>query len=86
MLGEVRAARELAEDTLARCRRVLGDDHAVTLNSAVALAGALLMLGEVQAARELATDTLARCRRVLGNDHPTTQAIKEILRQPGREE
>jgi hypothetical protein len=29
-LGEYQAARELAEDTLARTRRVLGDDHPAT--------------------------------------------------------
>jgi hypothetical protein len=29
-LGEVEAARALAEDTLERCRRTLGPDHLIT--------------------------------------------------------
>ena len=47
-LGEVQAARELDEDTLARRRRVLGDDHPDTLNSATSLAADLRALGEVR--------------------------------------
>ena len=64
------AARELDEDTLARSRRVLGEDHPSTLSSANNLAIDLRNLGEYQAARELDEDTLARHRRVLGEDHP----------------
>jgi hypothetical protein len=60
LLGEAQAARELAADTLARCRRVLGDDNPVTLYSAAVLAIALAVLGEAQAAQELAADTLAK--------------------------
>jgi hypothetical protein len=71
-LGELQAARELCEDTLARRRRVLGEDHPDTLNSANNLAVDLRGLGEYQAARELDEDTLARRRRVLGEDHPDT--------------
>jgi len=66
MLGEVWAARELDEDTLARCRRVLGEDHPDTLNSATSLAADLRMLGEVRGARELDEDTVARRRRLQG--------------------
>ncbi|MEU4517378.1 tetratricopeptide repeat protein, partial [Amycolatopsis sp. NPDC024027] len=33
-LGEYQRARELNEDTLPRCKRVLGDNHSDTLNSA----------------------------------------------------
>ena len=71
-LGEDQAARELDEDTLARRRRVLGEDHPDTLASASNLAVDLRDLGEDQAARELDEDTLARRRRVLGEDHPDT--------------
>ena len=71
-LGDTQAARELDEDTLARSRRVLGEDHPDTLNSANNLAIDLRALGEHQAARELDEDTLARRRRVLGEDHPGT--------------
>jgi hypothetical protein len=66
--GEYQAARELGEDTLARRRRVLGEDHPDNL------AVSLLGVGEHRAARELAEDTLARRRRVLGEDHPDTGA------------
>src|ERR1700722_15515287 len=68
--GEHQAARELGEDTLARRRRVLGEDHPDTLASANGLAISLRAVGEHQAGRELGEDTLARRRRVLGEDHP----------------
>jgi hypothetical protein len=45
-LGEYQAARELDEDTLTRRRRVLGEDHPSTLNSARNLAADLRKLGE----------------------------------------
>ena len=72
-LSETQAARELAEDTLTRRRRALGEDHPDTLVSATNLAVILRALGETQAARELAEDTLTRRRRTLGEDHPDTQ-------------
>ena len=68
----MQAARELDQDTLARRRRVLGEDHPETLRSASHLAMVLDELGEAQAARDLAQDNLDRCRRVLGEDHPDT--------------
>ena len=69
-LGELQAARDLAADTLDRCRRVLGEDHPTTLVSANNLVAVLRDLGELQAARDLAEDNLDRGRRVLGEDHP----------------
>ena len=45
-LGEVQAARDLDQDTLARRRRVLGHDHPDTLASAADLATDLRALGE----------------------------------------
>ena len=69
-LGEHQAARELDEDTLARNRRVLGEDHPSTLTTATNLAVDLRALSDHQTARELDEDTLARKRRVLGEDHP----------------
>jgi hypothetical protein len=77
--GEQQAARELDEDTLARRRRVLGEDHPDTLASASGLAISLRAVGERQAARELNEDTLARRRRVLGEDHPDTLASADNL-------
>ena len=70
--GEYQAARELDEDTLARRRRVLGEDHPDTLAAAFQLVCALTELGEHHAARELNDDIIARRRRVLGDEHPET--------------
>jgi len=70
--GEHQAARELGEDTLARRRRVLGEDHPGTLASAFILVGELTQLKEYQAAKELNEDILDRRRRVLGDRHLDT--------------
>ena len=67
-----RAQVQLDEDTLARRRRVLGEDHPDTLTAAFQLVGALTGLGEYHAARELNDDIIARRRRVLGDEHPDT--------------
>jgi Tetratricopeptide repeat len=45
-LGEVQAARDLAQDTLDRRRRTLGEDHPDTLASAENLAADLRALAE----------------------------------------
>jgi hypothetical protein len=66
-----RAQVQLDEDTLARRRRDLGEDHPDTLAAASNLAVSLRAAGE---SRELGEDTLARRRRVLGEDHPDTGA------------
>jgi Tetratricopeptide repeat len=73
-----RAQVQLDEDTLARRRRVLGEDHPDTLASADNLAISLQGV-RGQAARELGEDTLARRRRVLGEDHPDTLTSAFIL-------
>jgi hypothetical protein len=78
---------ELDEDTLTRRRRILGDDHPKTLNSANNLAADLHALGEYERARELDQDTLDRRSRVLGDDHPgtlaNTRALAEHIRALG---
>ena len=66
------------EDTLARRRRVLGEDHPDTLASADNLAFSLQGV-RGHAARELGEDTLARRRRVLGEDHPDTLTSADNL-------
>jgi hypothetical protein len=71
-MGRYDQARELNEDTLARYRRVRGEDHPAILTLASSLAADLRGLGEYQAARELDEDVLARSRRVRGEDHPAT--------------
>ena len=57
-----RAQVQLEEDTLARRRRVLGEDHPDTLATANGLAISLRVVGERQAARETATSAV-------GNTH-----------------
>ena len=84
-VGEVQAARDLAQDTLDRRRRLLGEDHLDTLPSAKGLAAKLRELGEVQAARDLDQDTLDRRRRVLGEDHPSTLSSAHNLAADLRE-
>ena len=69
-MGRYADALQLDEDTLARRRRVLGENHPCSLDSANNLADDLRALGETQAARDLHEDTLTRRRRVLGKDHP----------------
>ncbi|MEU1619103.1 tetratricopeptide repeat protein, partial [Streptomyces sp. NPDC005722] len=78
-LGEREQARALAEDTLTRQRRVLGDDHTHTLITASNLAIRLAELGEREQARTLAEDTLTRQRRLLGDDHTHTLATARLL-------
>jgi hypothetical protein len=48
-LGDLQGARKLDEDTLARRRRILGNDHPDTLISASNLAADLYALGETNA-------------------------------------
>ena len=64
-LGKYAQARQLDEDTLTYCRRVLGEDHPHTLSSTNNLADDLRELGEHERARQLDEDTLSRRRRVL---------------------
>jgi hypothetical protein len=86
-LGKYRRARALAEETLARRRRVLGEDHPATLSSASNLARVLYPLGEYEQARTLAEDTLARRLEAfgkhgpwaLGEDDPFTVTADAIL-------
>jgi hypothetical protein len=78
-MGRSGEARQVHEDTLARSRRVFGEDHLDTLHSATGLAIGLRSLGETQAARDLDEDTLARSLRVLGEDHPHTLASANNL-------
>ncbi|MFJ3673331.1 FxSxx-COOH system tetratricopeptide repeat protein [Streptomyces sp. NPDC090106] len=65
-------ARALAEDTLARRRRLYGEEHPDTLNSARSLAVRLWALGRYQEAVTLHEKTLEVQRRVLGVEHPDT--------------
>jgi tetratricopeptide (TPR) repeat protein len=72
-LGDYQQARALDEDTLARRRRVLGDE--ASLGSAYNLARDLYALADAEGARTLCEDALARYRRTLGEDHEETLAM-----------
>ena len=72
-VGPYSHARQLGEDTLARCLRVLGDDDPDTLHAAHHFATCLYCVGAFEQARQLSVDTLARRRRVLGDDHIDVQ-------------
>ena len=72
-------ARDLDQDTLSRTRRVLGEDHRMTLTAACNLANDLYQLGELQAACDLNQVALDGRRRVLGADHPDTMATASDL-------
>ena len=89
-MGQYEQARQLQQDTLTRCRRVLGEDHPRTLVSASRLALDLHALGQYEQARQLQQDTLTRRRRVLGDDHPRTLAsasnLAADLRALGRDD
>jgi hypothetical protein len=78
-LGHFAQAREMDQDTLARCLRVLGEDHPSTLRSAGNLVGDLYELGEYEPARVLGEEVLARRRAILGERHPETLASARQL-------
>lgn len=78
-VGECQQARRLNEETLSRCRSILGDDHPDTLGFASDLAFNLRALGQLEEARELDEDTLDRRRSMLGDDHPDTLASASNL-------
>ncbi|MFD6726017.1 tetratricopeptide repeat protein, partial [Streptomyces sp. NPDC060131] len=65
-------ARRMDEDTLERRRRILGEEHPDTLDSAHSLAVTLHALGQPTDAHRMHEDTLDRRRRTLGEDHPDT--------------
>jgi hypothetical protein len=78
-VGEVEAARTLGEDTLQRCRRVVGLDHPMTVIAATPLALALPLVGEAESARTLGEDTLKRACRLFGLDNPITLSAAAAL-------
>ena len=67
------------EDVLARMRRVLGEDHPLTLNCAEGLAVNLHALHRLTDAIELLKDVRARSLRVLGAKHPDTVHVTQNL-------
>lgn len=77
--GRIEAARDLAQDTLSRRRRVLGEDDFRTLRTAGFLVSVLYQLGDHEGVRKLGEDTLARRRRSLGPDHPETTFLADFL-------
>ncbi|MGH3905570.1 MAG: FxSxx-COOH system tetratricopeptide repeat protein [Pseudonocardiaceae bacterium] len=70
--GDPRSALPLAIRAHVLNRKLNGDDHPDTLDTADKLAFRLWSLGEYHRARALDEDILARRRRILGDDHPDT--------------
>src|SRR3712207_8356094 len=67
-LGESEPARALGRDTLQRCRRVLGPDHATTLLAATTFTVALIQLGQARSEEhtsELQSRQYLVCRLLL---------------------
>jgi hypothetical protein len=81
MMDDAETAWPLGQDTLERCRAVLGPDHPTTLWAADAQALALVGAGKFGPARVLAESTLQRSRRILGPDHTTTLTAAATLTQ-----
>lgn len=70
-------AQRLGEDTVQLCRRVLGEDSAVTLNAANRFADSQYGLGEHRTALSSYRDVHARYVRMYSADHLTTLAVAE---------
>lgn len=75
LCGDFRDARDLGEEALDYGRANLGDDHILTLRTAIDLSIALRRMGTAgDDARTLAQETYETCRRRLGLRQPDTMA------------
>jgi hypothetical protein len=78
-MGEHQAARELAEDTLAKQRQILGDNHPATLHTAANLGVIMFNSGDPFGARKLLEQALAASKITLGANHPQTRQTARAL-------
>jgi hypothetical protein len=83
--GAAEQARSLGDDTLDRCRDILGPNHPITLIAAAVLAFALTQTGAAEQARSLGDDTLDRCRDTLGPNNSTTLFAEQIAESWSRD-
>jgi serine/threonine protein kinase/tetratricopeptide (TPR) repeat protein len=87
-LGLDDAALALQTSALATRRRILGDDHPVTLESLSNLAAVVQSQGRLADAERTFRDCLQRCRRALGDEHPLTLSatnnLGNLLEEEGR--
>ncbi|WP_405663067.1 SAV_2336 N-terminal domain-related protein [Streptomyces sp. RK9] len=72
LADNAQGAVSIYEDTLAECRRMLGDEHPLTIDVRGKLSAAAHRAGDHARAQSTAESTLAACRRVFGDDHPRT--------------
>ncbi|MFD0904647.1 FxSxx-COOH system tetratricopeptide repeat protein [Actinomadura sediminis] len=79
LLGELRAAHELDEATLARMTEVFGPEHEETLRLLNSYAGDLRALGRFREATEHDELSLELHRRVFGGDDPWTLMAENNL-------
>ncbi|AEV82030.1 Nephrocystin-3 [Actinoplanes sp. SE50] len=84
----VAAAREMATENLAACRRRFGDLNVDTLATAVSLANCVRAAGDLAGAHELLERAVIRFHAVLGDEHPFTLAasagLAGVVRAAGR--
>src|SRR5439155_23647700 len=74
-------AEPLVREAYDRRRRVLGDDHPDTLETASNLGFILPALGQVDQGLELQSRVLEQRRKMFGDDHPATLASLARLAQ-----
>jgi tetratricopeptide (TPR) repeat protein len=73
--GRFDRERELAADGLEAARRVLGDEHRLTLDMEAMWGGALVQLGRADEARAVLTKTRAVFERIHGEEHEALQYL-----------
>jgi hypothetical protein len=79
LAGDIRAALKLDEDTLARKKDVLGEDHRQTLLTMDNWAVDLRETGQYLRARDEQNEVVHRMRAQLGDRHPMTLAATKNL-------
>jgi hypothetical protein len=77
--GKYADAERIGREVLGVKRRVLGEEHPDTLNSAIHLGTTLAYRAKFAEAEEMLQATLEACRRVIGHIHPDTLVIAEWL-------
>ncbi|KAJ1308664.1 hypothetical protein OPQ81_004357 [Rhizoctonia solani] len=78
-LKRINEARDLQVQVLDARKRVLGDDHPVTLSATNNLALIYSELNQINEARDLQVQVLDAWKRVLGDDHPDTLSTMSNL-------
>jgi non-specific serine/threonine protein kinase/serine/threonine-protein kinase len=78
-LGLYERARPHGESALATRRKLLGDDHPLTLASINDMGNLLWLHGEYEEGEQYVSEALEGRRRLLGDDHPDTLASVNLI-------